>query len=242
MAKGNSADKVARAAKAGASGATSETRRLGFPIAMACVVILGVLLIGWSRSNREATSAPRVGDHWHSAYDIYNCAESESTLESREYRGGWRSKFIIERDPNGIHTHGDGLIHIHPFNSLASGNDAKVGQFVESFGGFITDSAIKLDTGEVIEEGFECEGKPAILKVARFDVQNRDREPQVYTENLKDVQFLKNLEAFTIAFVPEDYTPPPPRPERFTYLETVDPRALLSDNPLLELPASDSTG
>ena len=75
MAKGNSADKVARAAKAGASGATSENRRLGFRIAMACVVILGVLLIGWSRSNREATSAPRVGDHWHSAYDIYVCAE-----------------------------------------------------------------------------------------------------------------------------------------------------------------------
>ncbi len=93
-----------------------------------------------------------------------------------------------------------------------------MGQFIEAYGGFITDSAIKLDTGEVIEEGFECEGKPAVLKIARFDVQNRDREPQVYTENLKDVQFLKNLEAFTIAFVPEDYTPPPPRPERFTYL------------------------
>ena len=183
-----------------------------------------------------------MGDHWHSAYDIYNCAESDSTLESREYRGGWRSKFIVERDPNGIHTHGDGLIHIHPFNSLASGNDAKLGQFMEAFGGYITDTSIKLDTGEVIEEGFECEGKPAILTVARFDVRDRSREPQIYTENLKDVQFLKNLEAFTIAFVPEDYTPPPPRPERFTYLETVDPRALLSDNPVLELPSDDTTG
>jgi len=59
---------------------------------------------------------------------------------------------------------------------------------------------------------------------------------------LRDVQFLKNLEAFTIAFVPEDYTPPPPRPERFTYLETVDPRAILSDNPVLELPSTDTSG
>ena len=56
MAKGNSADKVARAAKAGASGATSENRRLGFPVAMACVVILGILLVGWSRSNREVST------------------------------------------------------------------------------------------------------------------------------------------------------------------------------------------
>ena len=59
---------------------------------------------------------------------------------------------------------------------------------------------------------------------------------------MTDVQFLKNLEAFTIAFVPEEFTPPPPRPERFTYLETVDPRALLSDSPVLELPVDDTTG
>tara|TARA_B110000438_G_C15756338_1_gene625274 strand:+ start:331 stop:1056 length:726 start_codon:yes stop_codon:yes gene_type:complete len=235
MAKGDSAQKVARAAKAGASIGTTEHRRIGFPIAMALVVVLGVVLIGWSRSNREATSAPRVGDHWHSAYDIYNCAESSSSLESRVYTGGWRSKFTLERDPNGIHTHGDGVIHIHPFNSTASGNDAQLGEFFEAFGGYINDSSVKLDTGEVITEGFMCEGKPAVLKVARFDVRDREREPQEYTENLADVEFQKDLEAFTIAFVPEDYTPPPPRPERFTYLETVDPRALMSESPLLDL-------
>jgi len=242
MAKGNSADKVARAAKAGASGTTSESRRLGFPVAMAVVVIVGILLVGWSRSNREATSAPRVGDHWHSAYDIYVCSESEVPLSDRTFRGGWRSKMIVERDPNGIHTHGDGLIHIHPFNSLASGKDAQMGEFFEAFGGYITDTSIKLDTGEVITEGFLCDGKPSILTLARYDVNNREREPQIHTENLADVQFLKNLEAFTVAFVPENFTPPPPRPERFTYLETVDPRALLSDSPVLELPVDDTTG
>lgn len=242
MVKGNSAQKIAQAEKAGLIGGSSDRRRLGFPIAMACVVILGVLLIGWSRSNREATSAPRVGDHWHSAYDIYVCSESEVPLNDFTFRGGWRGKIIVERDPNGLHTHGDGLIHIHPFNSLASGKDAQIGEFFKAFGGYITDSSVKLDTGEVITEGFLCDGKPAILKVARYDVRDRSRDPQVYTENLADVTFLKNLEAFTIGFVPEDFTPPPPRPERFTYLETVDPRALLSDNPVLELQTDDTTG
>ena len=127
MVKGNSAQKIAQAEKAGLIGGSSDRRRLGFPIAMACVVILGVLLIGWSRSNREATSAPRVGDHWHSAYDIYVCSESEVPLNDFTFRGGWRGKIIVERDPNGLHTHGDGLIHIHPFNSLASGKDAQIG-------------------------------------------------------------------------------------------------------------------
>lgn len=241
MAKGDSAQKIARAAKAGATVGGSENRKIAFPVAMAFVVVLGILLVGWSRSNREATSAPRVGDHWHSAYDIYICAESEVPLDSLTFRGGWRPKIVVERDPNGLHTHGDGIIHIHPFNSLASGKDAQMGEFFESFGGYITDSAIKLDTGEVITEGFLCDGAPAVLKIARYDVRDRDRDPQVYTENLSDVQFLKNLEAFTVAFVPEAFTPPPPRPERFTYLETVDPRALLSEDPLLEFPA-DTTG
>ena len=80
------------------------------------------------------------------------------------------------------------------------------------------------------------------MKVARFDVQNRKRDPQVYTENLTDIRFLKNLEAFTIAFVPADEIPPVPRPERFTFLETVDPRALISDVPVLELPTTTTSG
>ena len=235
MVRGDSARKVARAARAGdAGGSGGDRRRIGFPVAMAVVVILGVLLVGWSRSNREATSAPRLGDHWHSVYDVYVCVHTNA--------GTWRSKIIVERDPDGIHTHGDGLIHIHPFNSNATGDDARLGKFFEAFGGYITDSAIKLDTGEVIEEGFDCGGKPAVLKVARFAAQDRERDPQLHTQHLSAVRFRKNLEAFTIALVPAGETPPPPRPERFTFLETVDPRALISDAPVLQLPTTTTSG
>ena len=231
MARGDSARKVARAARAGSSGGSSgERRRVGFPVAMAVVVVLGVLLVGWARSNREATSAPRLGDHWHSVYDIHVCAD--------EIVGHWRSKMVVERDPDGIHTHGDGLIHIHPFNSLATGDSARLGKFFEAFGGYITDSAIKLDTGEVIEEGFYCGDQPAVLTVARFDAQDRERDPQIYTEDLANVRLLKNLEAFTISFLPASEAPVLPRPERFTFLETVDPRALISNAPVLELPTT----
>ena len=201
---------------------------------MAVVVILGVLLVGWARSNREATSAPRLGDHWHSVYDVYVCTGPVT--------GVFRQKIIVETDPDGIHTHGDGLIHIHPFSANATGDDATLGKFFEAFGGYISDSAIRLDTGEVIEEGIDCGGKPTVLTVARFDAQDRERDPQVYTEDLADIQFLKNLEAFTIALVPAGEIPPLPRPERFTFLETVDPRALISDAPVLELPSTTTSG
>ena len=230
MAKGDSARKVGRAARAGSTGSSSgERRRVGFPVAMALVVILGVLLVGWARNNREATSAPRLGDHWHSIYEIYVC-------------DAWFAKIVVETDPDGIHTHGDGLIHIHPFNSTATGDQARFGKFFEAFGGYITDSAIRLDTGHVLEEGGDCRGEPSVLKIARFDAQDREREPQVYTQNLSDIRFLKNLEAFTIALVPADEIPPLPRPERFTFLETVDPRALISDAPVLELPTTTTSG
>ena len=189
---------------------------MGFPLAVGLVVVLGSLLVLWARSDREATSAPRVGDHWHSAYDVFVCDD-------------FRSKIVVETDPNGIHTHSDGLIHIHPFNKLASGQDATMGQFFNAFGGRIDDDSVVLDTGEALLAGADCNGQPAVVKVARFDADDMERDPEVLTEDLANVRFLKDREAFTIALVPVDVEPPAPRPERLTFLDVVNPQALTSD-------------
>ncbi len=224
MARGDSASKVARAARVGASGGTGERRKMGFPMAVALVVVLGSLLVLWARTDREATSAPRVGEHWHSAYDIYVC-------------DSFRSKVVLETDPNGIHTHGDGLVHIHPFNKLASGRDAVLGEFFSAFGGRIDDASVVLDTGEELVEGADCGGQPTVLKVARFDADDLERDPEVVTEDLAGVRFLKNREAFTVAMVPADVEPPAPRSERLTFLDIVSPDALSSD-PLAPAPTT----
>ena len=197
---------------------------MGFPMAVALVVILGSLLVLWARTDREATSAPRVGDHWHSVYDIYVC-------------DSFRSKVVLETDPNGIHTHGDGLLHIHPFNKLASGRDAVLGEFFSAFGGRIDDASVVLDTGEELVEGVDCGGQPTVLKVARFDADDLERDPEVVTEDLASVRFLKNREAFTVAMVPADVEPPAPRSERLTFLDVVSPDALSSD-PLAPAPTT----
>lgn len=193
-------------------------------MAVALVVILGSLLVLWARTDREATSAPRVGDHWHSVYDIYVC-------------DSFRSKVVLETDPNGIHTHGDGLLHIHPFNKLASGRDAVLGEFFSAFGGRIDDASVVLDTGEELVEGVDCGGQPTVLKVARFDADDLERDPEVVTEDLAGVRFLKNREAFTVAMVPADVEPPAPRSERLTFLDVVSPDALSSD-PLAPAPTT----
>ncbi|SVA78952.1 uncharacterized protein METZ01_LOCUS131806 [marine metagenome] len=197
---------------------------MGFPMAVALVVVLGSLLVLWARTDREATSAPRVGDHWHSVYDIYVC-------------DSFRSKVVLETDPNGIHTHGDGLLHIHPFNKLASGRDAVLGEFFSAFGGRIDDASVVLDTGEELVEGADCGGQPTVLKVARFDADDLERDPEVVTEDLAGVRFLKNREAFTVAMVPADVEPPAPRSERLTFLDIVSPDALSSD-PLAPAPTT----
>ena len=193
-------------------------------MAVALVVVLGSLLVLWARTDREATSAPRVGDHWHSVYDIYVC-------------DSFRSKVVLETDPNGIHTHGDGLLHIHPFNKLASGRDAVLGEFFSAFGGRIDDASVVLDTGEELVEGVDCGGQPTVLKVARFDADDMERDPEVVTEDLAGVRFLKNREAFTVAMVPSDVEPPAPRSERLTFLDIVSPDALSSD-PLAPAPTT----
>ena len=193
-------------------------------MAVALVVVLGSLLVLWARTDREATSAPRVGDHWHSVYDIYVC-------------DSFRSKVVLETDPNGIHTHGDGLLHIHPFNKLASGRDAVLGEFFSAFGGRIDDASVVLDTGEVLVEGADCGGQPTVLKVARFDADDLERDPEVVIEDLAGVRFLKNREAFTVAMVPADVEPPAPRSERLTFLDIVSPDALSSD-PLAPAPTT----
>jgi len=193
-------------------------------MAVALVVVLGSLLVLWARTDREATSAPRVGDHWHSVYDIYVC-------------DSFRSKVVLETDPNGIHTHGDGLLHIHPFNKLASGRDAVLGEFFSAFGGRIDDASVVLDTGEELVEGVDCGGQPTVLKVARFDADDLERDPEVVTEDLAGVRFLKNREAFTVAMVPAEVVPPAPRSERLTFLDIVSPDALSSD-PLAPAPTT----
>ena len=193
-------------------------------MAVALVVVLGSLLVLWARTDREATSAPRVGDHWHSVYDIYVC-------------DSFRSKVVLETDPNGIHSHGDGLLHIHPFNKLASGRDAVLGEFFSAFGGRIDDASVVLDTGEELVEGADCGGQPTVLKVARFDADDLERDPEVVIEDLAGVRFLKNREAFTVAMVPADVEPPAPRSERLTFLDIVSPDALSSD-PLAPAPTT----
>ena len=131
MGKASSAKKVARAARAGSS-TKRERPKIGFPLAVFAIVVLGTSLVVFARTSREPASASPPSylnnDHWHAAYGTYVC---DSFLPN------WVDA-IEDRD--GIHTHQDGVIHIHPFSSSSSGNRARLSVFAEQVGVTFTDA------------------------------------------------------------------------------------------------------
>ncbi|MEY2570429.1 MAG: hypothetical protein QOE63_779 [Acidimicrobiaceae bacterium] len=111
-------------------------------------------------------------------------------------------------DVLGIHTHGDGVIHTHPFVSSVAGRDATLGKFFEQVSVEVTDTALTLPTGETFTEGLtKCAGgKDGIVEIAQWssatDAANGARPNAVFTDGFANIH-LSNREAFTIAFLPQ---------------------------------------
>jgi hypothetical protein len=224
MGKASSSKKVARAARAGNTHKGPERRALGFPLAIIAVVLLGTGLVVFSRENRDEAIPPTLNDHWHAAYGIWNCGEWEPQLVD------------AGADLNGIHTHADGVIHIHPFSSAATGNRATLERFFETTGVDYSDSRIVLPTGTVLDEEAGCEGDPATLKVARWPADDANAEPEVLEESLDAIRFREDREVLTIALVRDGESIP--RPES---VPTLDNLSDVIEAPTTTLPGETTT-
>ncbi|MDE0804481.1 MAG: hypothetical protein OSA99_14305, partial [Acidimicrobiales bacterium] len=127
MGKASSNKKVARAAKAGGGRARAAgERNFLFPAALSLVVVLGLVLVVYARDTRsaEALEAPLANvDHWHSSYGFYVCDSFQPDLP----------EFVAPQN-GGNHTHGDGLIHVHPFATSRSGENATLVNWIEDAG------------------------------------------------------------------------------------------------------------
>ncbi len=246
MAKSNPSKKVQRAARTTASSkGPRERRELGFPLALVVVVILGVALVAFARSSRSPAASPRVGnDHWHSAYAIYDCDR-------------FLPAFTSSADPDGIHSHQDGVVHIHPWNSSAAGDRADLDVFFEAMGARITDDEISGPGIGVLEAGSDCNGEPTVIKAVRFtriDLDADDAgsdEPvnalgelyeatDTYTDDFGDVRLLGDLEAFTFARVPVGAEIPLPPEDRLQTALAASAGNLISSGPLTDLDPTDA--
>ena len=121
------------------------------------------------------------------------------------------------QDVLGIHTHGDGVIHIHPFADSVSGRRATLDKFFAQVGASITNDTLTVPTASggtlVYKEGTtKCVGgKDAVLKVARWDTAaaaaKGEKPNEIITSNFGSIR-LKNGEAISISFLPDGSTIP----------------------------------
>ncbi len=226
MGKASSSKKVARAARAGSTHKGPERRALGFPLAIVAVVLLGTGLVVFSRENRDEAIPPTLNDHWHAAYGIWNCGEWEPVLTD------------AGQDLSGIHTHADGVIHIHPFSSASAGNRATLGKFFDTTGVDVSDSKLVLPSGTVLDEEAGCDGEPATLKVARWPADEPDADAEIIEENIDDIRFREDREVLTIALVRDGDDQEIPRPET---VPTLDNLSDVIEAPTTTLPGDTTT-
>jgi hypothetical protein len=197
MGRASSSKKVARAASTGGGRTARGARPLGWYAAIALVVILGVAGIVSSRAEYRSElaagadgSAPVANvDHWHAAYGIYLC-------------DSFAPKITNERDPKGIHTHADGIIHIHPFVRSAAGNNATLEVFADAVDMTLSDDELEVPGGKKYESGkTKCGDEVGIVQVKVND--------EVLTENVDKFK-LEDGDLITIAFAPEGAELPEP--------------------------------
>lgn len=140
------------------------------------------------------------GDHWHVAYGVYACDQYLPFLEDPG------------RDPDGIHTHGDGVIHVHPFTRAVAGQNAKLSVFERLVGIGFDEDRIRYD-GHDFETGDDCNGEPGEV---RFLVNGQERagDPSNYR--------FRDCDVVVVAFAPSgSVIPPLPWAETLTNLSDV---------------------
>lgn len=221
MGKASSAKKVARAARAGGRVSSGRSRSLLFPGVIALVVILGLALVVYAREDRrddDMGGVPQLGDHIHQAFAVNACGEFLPDLADFESNVG-------------IHTHADGVIHIHPYSQLGVGANSTLGRYIDDAreaGGFdidISDSKLTYE-GETYEEGeTPCEGvDDPQLRVAYWsDVQSSDDPPEIWTGAFKDLRLTEDGAGITVFFGdPDADIPKPPQAGQLAELGALD--------------------
>ena len=229
MPKPSTTRKVARVARTGGGRTARGQRSWFFPTLLTVVAVLGVFLIGFSRAQRQPdTSPPRIGDHWHSAIGFDICGSFVANVpDSGE-------------DPLGIHTHGDGVVHTHPFSSTSAGRRATLGVFFDTVKAKVTATEIDLPNQEARRDGQKCGDKTARVRVKVWETRSPADKGRIFAGDPRSLH-LSNNQLITVAFVPEGTDiPRPPTEAELDRLSDVGP-STTTTTPSSELTSTTTT-
>ncbi len=155
------------------------------PVVAIIFVVFG--LLGLLFVTRSATGAPRQGvDHWHAPYTFYICGEKQPNAPT------WTG--------SGVHTHADGIIHIHPFTPAEEGAGARLSKWFDYGGGKLDGDEIRMPgSATTYKNGDECpDGTTGEVQIfvngvklpdyKRFTPQDGDRIRMVFGPPEEQVQ------------------------------------------------------
>jgi len=156
-----------------------------------------------------ATGLPVVGpvpasSHWHAAYVVRICDDVLAPFDS-------------DADPLGIHSHADGLMHIHPFFEESGYEQATLGLFADAMEFEIAEGELTVPGAGTWRDGDLCNGVPGRVYVDRWMGPSPDSEIERVFTDLQDIRYLADGELYHIAFAPETAPPvvPPSAPDLF---------------------------
>jgi len=186
---------------------------------MAAVVVLGTAGIVYSRDQRQldnsrplAAAAGKAGDHWHAATGFYVCDAFAANPPD------------TGQDPLGIHSHGDGVVHIHPFSAQSSGQRANLSIFFNSTNLKVTSSKVQVPGADARSNGDKCGDKTAQVRTKVWDSRDPADQGRIVTGNPADIRPTDGM-LITVAFEPDGADiPRPPSAGQLDKLTDVDPQ------------------
>ena len=245
MARSSSTSRAARLAQR--SGKTKVRFQGGtlFPAILAVIIVLGMASIVYARQSRPAADAspPTTEDHWHASYGFYVCDPDTGEMGWKYLNGDQEIRddagevvdLVPQYQASGVHSHDDEVIHWHPFSSRATGRNAQLGVFLDSYDVNLSNDELDFpdsqNEGMRYEEGeTECGGEDAQLRVQVWDNFEDTDGGSTFTSDFDDIPFRRNSMIFAIAYAPDDVViPKPPASPQLVELGAVDSGA--TDDP-----------
>lgn len=230
-----------------------------FPLAVAATLILGLALVVYSRQTVPAADAspPTIDDHWHAAYGFYLCdgwVQLNGNLEERDSRGQFTNVNFVR---TGIHSHDDGVIHWHPYNSRGVGSNAVIDVFLDTYEVELTNDSLTFPfegsygpnpehfgeaptvSGlEFIEGETTCDGEEGELSVKAWDVFTDTDGGTRYIANMDQIRIAQDNMVFAIYFTADDAPQVmPPWAQQLPQLGLNDSSQILPDDLLQTEPS-----
>ncbi|MDQ1392407.1 MAG: hypothetical protein QOF30_1384 [Acidimicrobiaceae bacterium] len=225
MGKASSNKKVARAASTSGGRTAGGRTPWIYYVSIITIVVVGTALVYFSRSHRlskvntAGASPPVVGqDHWHEAYAFYVCTAAD--------KGEFIPVFPYQTDPEGIHTHGDGVIDIHPYEKSAAGKNAVLGVFTKVTGVTLNAGELKIPSftgysGHDYHDSDNCGGTPGRVQVTLFPTST-STDGTLWTKDPRDAP-LTDQSMIVVSFMPKGAKiPAPPKANVDAMLHPLD--------------------